>query len=77
LYSCIPVLLYFCISVLFVLFVYILKTWTPMPNSVTSGAYGSAGPLRERERKLLEGSNAKKGKVIKKGRRGAKATAAE
>jgi hypothetical protein len=40
-----------------------------MPNSVTSGAYSFAGPLRKRERKLLEGFNAKEGKVIKKGRR--------
>jgi len=40
-----------------------------MPNSVTSGAYGFAGPLRKRERKPPEGSNAKEGKVIKKGRR--------
>jgi hypothetical protein len=45
-----------------------------MPNSVTSGAHGSAGPS-EREREPLEGFNAKKGKVIKKGRKGAKATA--
>ena len=40
-----------------------------MPNSVISGAHGSAGPLRKRERKPLKGSNVKKGKVIKKGRR--------
>jgi hypothetical protein len=43
---------------------------------VISGVYGSAGPL-ERERELLEGFNAKEGKVIKKGRKGAKAIAAE
>ena len=40
-----------------------------MLNSVTSGAHGSAGPLRKRERKLLESFNAKEGKVIKKGRK--------
>jgi len=46
---------------------------------VTSGAYGSAGPLRKRERegKPPKGFNVKKGKVIKKSRRGAKATAAK
>jgi len=48
-----------------------------MPNSVISGAYGFAGPLRKREGKLPEGFNAKEGKVIKKGRRGVKAIAAE
>jgi len=46
---------------------------------VTSGAYGFIGPLRKRERegKPPKGSNVKEGKVIKKGRRGAKAIAAE
>jgi hypothetical protein len=34
-------------------------------------------PLSERERKLLEGSNTKEGKVMKKGWRGGKAIAAE
>jgi len=49
-----------------------------MLNSVISGAHRSAGPLRkERKGKLPEGFNAKEGKVIKKGRRGAKAIAAE
>jgi hypothetical protein len=32
-------------------------------------------PLNERERKPLKGSNTKEGKVMKKGQRGAKATA--
>jgi hypothetical protein len=48
-----------------------------MPNSVISSAYSFAGSLRKRERKPLEGSNIKKGKVIKKGQRGAKAIAAK
>jgi hypothetical protein len=34
-------------------------------------------PLSERERKPPEGSNIKEGKVIKKGQKGAKATAAK
>jgi len=51
--------------------------WTPTLNSVISGAHGSTGPSRKREREPLEGSNAKEGKVIKKGRKGAKATAAK
>jgi len=50
-----------------------------MLNSVISGVYRFAGPLRKRKRegKLPEGSNVKEGKVMKKGRRGVKATAAE
>jgi hypothetical protein len=34
---------------------------------MTSGTYGSTSPLRKRERKPLEGSNIKEGKVMKKG----------
>ena len=44
--------------------------WTPKPN--ITGTQVLLAPLSERERKLLEGSNAKKEEIIKKGRKGHK-----
>jgi len=49
---------------------YIIKTWTPKLN--TTGAQVLLAPLSERERKLLEGSNAKKEEIMKKGQKGHK-----